>query len=405
MPEPSNAQDRRLRILHVLRAPLGGLFRHVLDLTREQIARGHSVGLIADASTGGAMADQVLAELEPQLALGLRRFPMRRNPHLSDLAAQLNVVATTRAMKPDVVHGHGSKGAVYARLPAMFPGSHRGPVRVYTPHGGSLHYAPGTALHAVYMQVERLLARNSDLILFESAYIAERYRASVGEPPRLSRIALNGLADAEFNPVAPREYAADFLYVGELRAAKGIDILLDALAATCAVTGRRLTAVLIGSGPDREALEARSRRLGLDGQISFPGPLPARRAFTLGRVLLVPSRIDSLPYVVLEAAAAQVPLIATSVGGVPEIFGPYGDRLVPPNRADLLQAKMVEWLALPIERQRSDSALLADHVRSRFCMKQMVDGVLAGYRDALAAKAKAHGAAALPALDARPSGL
>ena len=59
--------DRTLNVLHVLRAPVGGLFRHVLDLSRGQIAHGHRVGLIADASTGGAWAEESLARLAPNL--------------------------------------------------------------------------------------------------------------------------------------------------------------------------------------------------------------------------------------------------------------------------------------------------------------------------------------------------
>ena len=59
--------DRTLNVLHVLRAPVGGLFRHVLDLARGQIAHGHRVGFIADASTGGAWAEESLARLAPNL--------------------------------------------------------------------------------------------------------------------------------------------------------------------------------------------------------------------------------------------------------------------------------------------------------------------------------------------------
>ena len=57
-----------LNILHVFRAPVGGLFRHVLDLTQEQIVRGHRVGLIADSNTGGARAEEILQQLAPSLA-------------------------------------------------------------------------------------------------------------------------------------------------------------------------------------------------------------------------------------------------------------------------------------------------------------------------------------------------
>ena len=103
-------QDAPLKILHVLRAPLGGLFRHVVDLTREQIARGHSVGLITDSLTGGETAAAILAGLEPGLKLGITRIPIQRNPHWSDIPALAHVLGRIRKTRPDVVHGHGSKG-------------------------------------------------------------------------------------------------------------------------------------------------------------------------------------------------------------------------------------------------------------------------------------------------------
>lgn len=374
-----------LAILHVLRAPLGGLFRHVLDLSRGQIARGHRVGMIVDSTAGNVMADRVLGDLEPHLALGISRLPMRRNPHPTDLTTLARVGAIIRRLQPDVVHGHGSKGGLYARLPGLLsPG--KGPVRAYTPHGGSFHYAPGTALHSAYMGAEYVLARSSDLILFESAYIADRYRASVGEPPRLSRVAVNGLAQPEFEPVEPNPDAADFLYVGELRAAKGIDILLEALAAARDMTGRRIRTVLVGSGPDREALETQADRLGLGNDVAFRGAMPIREAFHLGRVLVIPSRAESLPYVVLEAVAARVPLVASAVGGIPEIFGPYRECLVPSGSVEALRTRMIEQLAVPPEQQRLQALALAAHVRSHFCLDTMVETVLQGYRDAVASR-------------------
>src|SRR5579863_3961157 len=113
--------ERKLRILHVLRAPLGGLFRHVLDLTREQVARGHAVGLVTDSTTGGPQADQVLGALAPSLELGLLRIPMRRSAHPFDIQAALRVANHAARLNADVVHGHGSKGGAYARLPGLLP--------------------------------------------------------------------------------------------------------------------------------------------------------------------------------------------------------------------------------------------------------------------------------------------
>lgn len=113
---PAATDTGPLKILHVFRAPLGGLFRHVLDLARGQIERGHEVGIFCDSTTGGARADEVFAELGPKLSLGVTRVPMSRYPSLTDARAQLSAAATRRRVAPQVVHAHGSKGGVYARL-------------------------------------------------------------------------------------------------------------------------------------------------------------------------------------------------------------------------------------------------------------------------------------------------
>ena len=379
--------DGKLRIVHVLRAPLGGLFRHVLDLTREQIARGHEVGLVADSLTGGAHADTILEELRPHLALGLIRLPIRRLPHPSDLSLLLRIHARLRRLRPDVIHGHGSKGGTFARLPGLLP--FQGDViRAYTPHGGSFNYNPGTFANRAYMLAERVLARGTDLFLFESAYIGRRFRDDVGSTPKLARIVLNGISEAELVPVPPSETAADFVYVGEWRSAKGIDTLIDALALINKRYGVVASLVLVGSGPDEAILYDRAAARDVREQILFVPPMRAREAFRLGRAMVVPSRAESLPYVVLEAAGARIPMVATNVGGIPEIFGPYRDRLIPPDDAGALADALYRKLTAPTEQSRSEADQLAAFVATRFSLSGMAEGVLSAYHEALAAKSR-----------------
>ncbi len=387
MSDQASASEGCLRIVHILRSPLGGLFRHVLDLAQAQLDGGHQVGLIADSSTGGAHAGAILEALAPRLALGLHRLPMRRDPHPLDVLTHGRIVPLLRAARPDVVHGHGAKGALYARLPgtpALADGSPA--VRVYTPHGGSLHYAPSSFKGALVLGMERMLARRTDLILFESSYAADRFRAAVGAPPCPVRVVHNGLTPAEFAPVVPRPDAADVVYVGELRMLKGVDVLIGALAALGAAQGRPVRAALVGSGPDRDRFEALAEAHGIASSITFHGPMPAREAFALGRVLVVPSRAESLPYIVLEAAAAQVPLIATRVGGIPEIFGGADDHMVPPDDVPALAAALGARLALPADRQAAGALALSRFIETRFAVGRMADDVIAGYREALAAR-------------------
>ena len=92
--------------------------------------------------------------------------------------------------------------------------------------------------------------------------------------------------------------------------------------------GRRVTATIAGEGPLEADLKAQARHLQVADQVRFVGHRPARAAFAMGRTMVIPSRAESLPYVVLEAAAAGVPMIATRVGGTPEIFGPDDVHLI-----------------------------------------------------------------------------
>jgi glycosyltransferase involved in cell wall biosynthesis len=374
--------DDRLKIVHVLRAPVGGLFRHVIDLATAQVALGHEVGIIADSSVGGEVAARAFARIEPILALGVDRFPMRREPHPADFRAILRVWRRVRRLHPDVLHGHGSKGGFYARATAFLPGP-GAEIRAYTPHGGSFHRQP---FHSLYMLVERLVASKTDVLYFESDYIADQVAKGVGPTHALTRVAKNGLRPDEFAPVTVRADAAEFLYIGELSSYKGVDTLIDALAIIHAAGAFTPSLAVVGSGKELEALAARVERLGLNRHVAFYGVLPARDAFTLGRIVVTPSRAESLPYIALETLAAEKPLIATDVGGVGEIFGPHRDRLIPRDRADLLAEAMIAALTRAPSEVAAESLSLKAHVADHFSIDTMVRDVMAGYRKALARK-------------------
>jgi glycosyltransferase involved in cell wall biosynthesis len=362
-----------MKILHVLRAPVGGLFRHVIDLANGQIERGHEVGVVADSTTGNHFSDAAFAALAPKLALGLTRIPIRRNPHPADLAAVWHVSRRIAATEAEVVHGHGAKGGALARLAP----AERGIVRAYTPHGGSLHDAVGGKLHLL---MEKALKPLGQLYIFESAYSRDVYRRKLGEPSGLVSVVHNGVRDDELAPIADASGAADIVYLGELRSLKGIDVLIGAIA-SLRDGGRALTAKFAGEGGERAALEAKVAALGLAAQIEFCGAQPTREALAMGRIVVLPSRAESFPYVVLEAAAGGKPLIATNVGGIPEIFGPYADRLIAAGDVGALAQAIAATLDHPVETQGQAKALRA-RVAEKFSVAAMVDSVLAAYEQA-----------------------
>jgi glycosyltransferase involved in cell wall biosynthesis len=367
-----------LKILHILRAPVGGLFRHVLDIARGQAELGHRVGLVADTLTGGPRADAALAELSPKLAFGVRRLAISRQLDFSDLRALRAISPCIEEASPDVIHGHGAKGAALSRLSRSAPRA----IRVYTPHGGTLVYRPGTLPGAFYRSLEWLLKWRTDLFLFESNFAAAQFRAQIGRPPGLVRVVHNGVGDDEFAPITHAADATDIVALGELRPVKGFDLLIEAVA-MLNVSGHRVSATIAGAGPLDAELKAEAERLAVADQIRFVGHRTAREAFAMGRVMVLCSRAESLPYVVLEAAAAGMPIIATRVGGMPEIFGDDATHLIAPDSAATLAAAIGAGLADPAQLRRLAQSVCS-RVRREFSASAMVDGGLAAYREAIA---------------------
>jgi glycosyltransferase involved in cell wall biosynthesis len=387
----TDGREEPLSILHVLRAPVGGLFRHVTDLAQGQAVRGHRVGLIADRSTGGAQAEATLAALASKLALGVTRVPMSRHVGASDFLAVRHVSQRAKAVGANVIHGHGAKGGAYARLGFTPSPTDRKTIRVYTPHGGSLHFHWGSPTGLIYLNAERAFMSRTELFLFESAYGRDVFKEKIGEPPSrppsLVRVVHNGVTDDEFQPIVVSQGATDLLFIGELRMLKGVDVLIAAIRQLAQggrnVEGRKVTATIVGNGPDRAQFEREVNKQDLGEQVQFVGAKPARQAFSLGRLLIVPSRAESLPYIVLEAAAAGVPMIATQVGGIPEIFGPDAGALVAPGDPAAL-AQAISQATQDRGARHSASLRLKTRLRALFSADAMTDAILAAYREALA---------------------
>lgn len=198
-----------------------------------------------------------------------------------------------------------------------------------------MHYDERTATGKTFFAIERLMGRFTDHLLFVSNYERRAYRKKVGEPRVSSSLVYNGLRASEFEPVQTNRDAADLLYIGMMRDLKGPDIFIDAIARAEKALARNLRAVMVGAGDDLPNYRAQAKRLGLGERIEFLDPMPARKAFALADLVVVPSRAEAMPYIVLETLAAGKPMIATAVGGIPEIFGPDTSALVEPDPVEL----------------------------------------------------------------------
>ncbi len=300
-----------MRILHVFRSPVGGLFRHVRDLARGQSELGHAVALMCSASDGGSHADALLKQVEPFCSLGVHRMAMSRLPGLGDISGVRAARRLAKTLNIDMIHCHGAKGGVYGRLAARKLGI----PSVYTPHGGSLHFQWSSPSGAVFLAAEKYLSRAGRGFCFVCNFEKEEFSRKIGLAGKPATVVFNGLWPEEFKPALPAPAASDFLFVGEIRHLKGVDVLLHALKRM-----PQASLTIVGDGKEQPAYEALVQKLELTARVTFAGRLPIAQALTRGKIMVLPSRNESFPYVILEAAAAQMPVIASAVGGIPEIM-------------------------------------------------------------------------------------
>jgi len=157
-----------------------------------------------------------------------------------------------------------------------------------------------------------------------------------------------------------------------------VDVLLSALSILPAA--RRPTATLVGEGRDLESFKRLSADLGLSATTHFTGRLPMSTAMQLGRILVMPSRNESFPYVVLEAAAAAIPMIASDVGGIAEILP--REWLVPADNPAALAAAMADAMDHP-DRLHLGALELQSTAKEKFSTTRMATETLAFYRQLL----------------------
>jgi len=371
-----------LRIIHCFRSPVGGVFRHVRDLIEEHVKQGHKVGIVCDSSTGGAHEERLFAQIAPMLELGLTRLPIKRSISPGDLWALVKSYNHIKSLRPDILHGHSAKGGALARLIGSLLRVNKYRVaRLYSPHGGSLHYDRKSLKGQLFLRIERFQEHFTDALCFVCNFEQETYETKVGKPRTRTAMIYNGVQESEFETVPTREGAARFLYIGMLRDLKGPDIFIKAFAKMERSIGQPMSGVIVGDGPDRDKYADMIAKAGLSQRISMHAAMPARQAFALATTVVVPSRAEAMPYIVLEALAAGKTVIASHVGGIAEVLGEDSEALVPAGDADALAKIMVKAAESPDWGKRVMPR--PDSFKAKFSTPVMADDMMKLYRHLL----------------------
>jgi glycosyltransferase involved in cell wall biosynthesis len=334
---------RELRILQVTApGPVGGLESVVAALSLGLTRRGHRVTVSAAVET--AAGPHPFLDM---LDAGGVRVVHARGGYRAEAAALRRLARESGA---DVVHSHGYRSDVLARLAGR-----RGRLPlVATVHG----FTGGGVKNRFYERLQRLALRGFDAVVPVSAALARQLEQQ-GVLARRLHLVPN--AYAALTPPCSRAVSREKLglpphgpvigWVGRLSREKGPDVALRALAS---LAGREWLAVFLGDGPERLALERLASECGIASRVRWMGNFAGAGAVMAAfDILLSSSRTEGTPVVLLEAAAAGVPIVATAVGGVPELLRETGGASpAPPDDPAALAAQLAWLLDHPEEAVR-----------------------------------------------------
>ena len=387
--------DEKIRVLRIFsRLNIGGPSIHVVLLTAGLDQKRFQTTLVVgrEGDREGSFLDLAASKnvapiVVPTLGRSIR--PIR------DLRSFIVLCRLMMRERPHVVHTHTAKAGALGRLAAFVTGV---PIVVHTFHGSVFSGYFGALGSRIYKQVERCLARITDAIVAISPAVARELGAHQLRPRHGIHtiplgLELDGLVDApRSRPGALRRRLglADNVKligsVGRLAPVKDLQTLLSAVQRTVDLNDD-VHVALIGDGPERSRLESLRDELGLASRVHFTGFLSELETVYPDLDCVVNSSInEGTPVALIEAMAAGVPVVATAVGGTPDLLrdGALGT-LVPPGDTSALANALLEALEdHDASLARADEARIA--VVEKYCSERLIHDTETLYRELLLLK-------------------
>lgn len=328
-----------MRILQVAApAHAGGLESVVLQLTGALCDAGHKVLLAVVIGPGDG--NHPVPKRARELGAKVMRIEAPPRAYHVEYRALVRLI---KAFKPDVVHTHGYRTDLIGGLAAQ----HSGVPWVATAHG----FTGGGPKNRIYEWLQVRAYRRANALGAVSRNVRDRLLEG-GVPPELIRLLPNAWAP---KPLLTRRIARLALgiqhdnpllgWVGRLSPEKGPDVFIEALAL---LRDLQWEASIIGEGRERRALQEQAKRLGLSDRLHWHGLVPGAAAyFPAFDAWVQTSRTEGTPIALFEAMGARVPIVATAVGGVPDVVTQAEALLVSSERPDAIAAALASILDDP----------------------------------------------------------
>lgn len=373
---------------------MGGPALHVSYLTQGLEARGYRTTLAAGQVGAGEESMTFVARERGVEVLEIPQLGRELNPVLDPIAVR-RIAGLIRELRPQILHTHTAKAGALGRIAALAAGRARPPVIVHTYHGHVLSGYFDPVRETVYRTIERRLALVTTRLVAVSPEVRDDLlRLGVGRPEQFTVIRLGidlderitGTGEDRARLRGSLGLPESAFVVGWIGRMTAIKRLPDVLASFAELRRRGVEArlCLVGDGPDRAEAERLAGELGIAGETLFLGYQADIAPFYAGfDALVLPSGNEGTPVVAIEALAASKPVVATAVGGVPDVVEDGTDGFLVPVGDIAGLAGALERLARDPELRARMGRVGRERTVPRYRVARLIDDVDSLYRELL----------------------
>lgn len=309
--------ENKINVLEVVGEPVGGIRKHVHSIIENIDKSKFVIGYVYSNVNSDTTFKKEIHTTAKFLKFQ-QGFKIYKKPHINDLINILKIIILVYKNQVSILHGHGAKGGLYARIAGVICGKKV----IYTPHGGSVHSMYSGLEEWLYTATEKILFYATDYFIFESNYSKSQYKRKIGREFNNWIVNYNGInSDAiTHNGDYKTQLDKDKYNVGVfgvLREQKGQQYAIQAMTY---LNDNNVVLHIFGDGEDKQKLRKMTDDLNLKGRVKYYGDITNPQEFMRDlNLVVIPSLFESFGYVAIEAYSLKIPLVCTKVGGLEEV--------------------------------------------------------------------------------------
>lgn len=370
--------SEKLKILQIVGDPVGGIRKHVHDILRGLNEEEFDFFYIS-SQKGDAKFYVEIDDISQRICEHLTLDIVKR-PSIWDISNIARIYRFLKTHQINLVHGHGAKGGLYARVAGKLAGCKV----VYTPHGGVVHNMFNSLEASIYRYVEKGLCPFTDLLIFESQYTAEAFKRKFTCRGVEKTVNYNGVNLPDV-AVGGRDYAhrsapAKVGVFAMLREEKGQHLALQAVK-DLLMDGRLIELHFFGNGKLKALLERDVLNFGLSDKVIFHGEVnDVYQHMSAMDFVLIPSLFESFGYVAVESMLAGVPVISSNAGGLKEVITEKEGFVFESGSIDDMKEAILQATSASPEKLKVMTSEAKQHAGRSFSLERMCHQLASSYK-------------------------